>query len=181
MTYRIPPRYRPPARYRYPYYRGYRRAGGPDKATVLIAGAVIALAASGGVKAALPAIRHHHAPAATALSAAAAGSAAQLSTAAANVATGQRLAAGYGWGSGSQWSCLDALWTRESGWRMVWNYQGSGAYGIPQSLPASKMASAGPDYMTSPATQIRWGLTYISQAYGTPCDAWGHETSAGWY
>ena len=108
-------------------------------------------------------------------------SAARMSTAPANVALGQRMAAAYGWGSGSQWSCLDALWTRESGWRMVWNFQGSGAYGIPQSLPASKMATAGADYMTSPATQIKWGLGYISQTYGTPCGAWGHETSAGWY
>ena len=113
--------------------------------------------------------------------AAGAGSAAQMTTASANVATGKRLAAAYGWGSGGQWSCLDALWTRESGWRMVWNYQGSGAYGIPQSLPASKMAAAGADYMTNPATQIRWGLSYIRASYGTPCGAWEHETSAGWY
>jgi hypothetical protein len=98
-----------------------------------------------------------------------------------NVALGQRLASSYGWASGSQWSCLDALWTRESGWRMVWNYQGSGAYGIPQALPASKMASAGADYMTNPATQINWGLGYIRAAYGTPCGAWAHETSYGWY
>jgi hypothetical protein len=108
--------------------------------------------------------------------------AAQLSTAAANVVLGQRMAAAYGWGSGSQWSCLDALWTRESGWRAeVWNYAGSGAYGIPQALPAAKMAAAGADYMTDPATQIRWGLSYIRFAYGTPCGAWAHETSAGWY
>ena len=107
--------------------------------------------------------------------------AARMSTASANVALGKRLAAADGWGSGSQWSCLDALWTRESGWRMVWNYQGSGAYGIPQSLPASKMAAAGADYMTNPATQIRWGLGYIASAYGTPCGAWAHETADGWY
>jgi hypothetical protein len=98
-----------------------------------------------------------------------------------NVALGRRLASPYGWGSGPQWSCLDALWTRESGWRMVWNFQGSGAYGIPQALPASKMASAGADYMTNPATQINWGLGYIRAAYRTPCGAWAHETSYGWY
>jgi cell wall-associated NlpC family hydrolase len=101
--------------------------------------------------------------------------------AAANRALGQRMASAAGWGSGPQWSCLDALWTRESGWLMVWNYQGSGAYGIAQALPASKMASAGPDYMTSPATQVRWGLGYIASRYGTPCGAQTHEEANGWY
>ena len=110
-----------------------------------------------------------------------AGGAAQMSTAAANVALGKKMAAAAGW-AGAQWSCLDALWTRESGWQArVWNYGGSGAYGIPQSLPASKMAAAGADYMADPATQIRWGLSYIAGRYGTPCGAWAHETSAGWY
>ncbi len=98
-----------------------------------------------------------------------------------NVALGQRLAGGYGWGSGPQWTCLDELWTRESGWRMVCNYQGSGAYGIPQALPASKMASAGADYMTNPATQIRWGLGYIRSTYGDSCTAWAHEQADSWY
>ena len=98
-----------------------------------------------------------------------------------NVAIGRQMAARRGW-TGGQWYCLDALWNRESGWRAtVWNYQGSGAYGIPQALPASKMAAAGSDYMTNPATQIRWGLGYIAGRYGTPCGAWSHEQSAGWY
>ena len=116
---------------------------------------------------------HAHAPA----------GGAQTSTAASsNVALGQRLAGGYGWGSGPQWTCLDELWTRESGWQaQVWNTSGSGAYGIPQALPASKMAAAGGDYMTDPATQIRWGLGYIASAYGAPCGAWAHETADGWY
>ena len=92
----------------------------------------------------------------------------------------QMAASGYGWTS-QQATCLDELWTRESGWQMVWNYQGSGAYGIPQALPASKMASAGADYMTNPATQIRWGLGYIQGRYGDPCTAWAHETAANWY
>jgi hypothetical protein len=110
-----------------------------------------------------------------------AGGAAQMSTASSNVALGKRMAAAAGW-AGPQWSCLDALWTRESGWQAeVWNTAGSGAYGIPQSLPADKMAAAGADYMTDPATQIRWGLSYIAGRYGTPCGAWAHETSAGWY
>jgi hypothetical protein len=109
---------------------------------------------------------------------------AQVSAAASpNVALGQRLAGGYGWGSGPQWTCLDALWTRENaGWDPAqWNLAGSGAYGIPQALPASKMAAAGPDYMTDPATQIRWGLGYIHDRYGSPCGAWAHETTDGWY
>jgi hypothetical protein len=104
-----------------------------------------------------------------------------LSSASGNVAIGQRLASAYGWGSGPQWTCLDELWTRESGWRIVWNYQGSGAYGIPQSLPADKMASAGPDWRTNPATEIRWGLGYVRSTYGTPCGAWAHETANSWY
>ena len=106
---------------------------------------------------------------------------ATLTLADSSVALGQQLASGYGWGSGPQWTCLDELWTRESGWQMVWNTQGSGAYGIPQALPASRMAAAGPDYMTDPATQIRWGLAYIASTYGTPCGAWAHEEADSWY
>jgi hypothetical protein len=130
---------------------------------------------------ALAALVAHSRPGNAGVDAAGAGGAAQMSTASSNVALGERMAAAAGW-TGAQWSCLDALWTRESGWRTeVWNYGGSGAYGIPQSLPAGKMAAAGADYMTDPATQIRWGLSYIQSAYGTPCGAWAHETSAGWY
>jgi hypothetical protein len=91
-----------------------------------------------------------------------------------------RLAAADGWPPGER-ACLNWLWTRESGWRIVWNYQGSGAYGIHQALPASKMPAAGADYMTDPVTQIRWGLSYIRRRYGSPCRAWGHETARGWY
>ena len=91
-------------------------------------------------------------------------------------------ASGYGW-TGSETTCLDELWTRENaGWDPTqWNLSGSGAYGIPQSLPASKMAGAGADYMTNPATQIRWGLGYVRDTYGTPCGAWAHEEGSGWY
>jgi hypothetical protein len=82
--------------------------------------------------------------------------------------------------STSQWGCLDALWNHESGWR--YNAENaSGAYGIPQALPGSKMASAGADWLTNPATQIRWGLGYIKNTYGTPCTAWSHEQADGWY
>ena len=85
-----------------------------------------------------------------------------------------------GWGD-DQFSCLVALWNRESGWRVNAYNAGSGAYGIPQSLPGSKMASAGADWETNPATQISWGLGYIGGRYGTPCGAWGHSQSTGWY
>jgi hypothetical protein len=86
----------------------------------------------------------------------------------------------YGFSQATQWSCLDSLWQQESGWQYDAENP-SGAYGIPQALPASKMASAGSDYLTDPDTQIRWGLGYISQVYGTPCAAWAHEVSYGWY
>ena len=87
---------------------------------------------------------------------------------------------GHGWSSG-QFSCLDNLWTRESGWNVYATNPTSGAYGIPQALPGSKMASAGADWQTNPATQIRWGLGYIQATYGSPCGAWAHETAYGWY
>jgi hypothetical protein len=73
------------------------------------------------------------------------------------------------------------LWNKESGWRVNAYNSGSGAYGIPQALPGSKMASAGADWQTNAATQIKWGLGYIKGRYGTPCGAWGHSQSVGWY
>jgi hypothetical protein len=79
-----------------------------------------------------------------------------------------------------QYSCLVSLWDRESGWR-VNAANPSGAYGIPQALPGSKMASAGPNWQTNPKTQILWGLGYISARYGNPCGAWAHSQSTGWY
>jgi hypothetical protein len=85
-----------------------------------------------------------------------------------------------GWGS-DQYDCLVSLWNKESGWNVYAQNKSSGAYGIPQSLPGSKMASAGSDWATNPATQITWGLGYISGRYGTPCGAWGHSQSVGWY
>jgi hypothetical protein len=86
----------------------------------------------------------------------------------------------YGWDS-SQMSCLDSLWTRESNWNPAATNASSGAHGIPQALPGSKMASAGPDWETNPVTQIKWGLGYIQGRYGSPCNAWGHSESHGWY
>ncbi|WP_292870979.1 phospholipase [Microbacterium sp.] len=85
----------------------------------------------------------------------------------------------YGWGDG-QFSCLASLWQKESGWNYR-AYNPSGATGIPQALPGSKMASAGADWQTNAATQIAWGLDYIKRAYGSPCAAWGHSQAMNWY
>ena len=84
-------------------------------------------------------------------------------------------------GSGAEFDCLVALWDRESGWNVYASNPSSGAYGIPQSLPGDKMASAGADWQTNADTQIRWGLGYIQDRYGSPCAAWGHSESNGWY
>ncbi len=86
----------------------------------------------------------------------------------------------YGWAA-SQFSCLQPLWNAESGWNVSAANTSSGAYGIPQALPGSKMASAGADWQTDAATQIRWGLGYIRSVYGSPCGAWSHEQAYGWY
>ena len=83
--------------------------------------------------------------------------------------------------SADQFSCLDSLWTKESGWDPSADNPTSSAYGIPQSLPGSKMASAGADWATNPATQIEWGLGYIQDVYGSPCSAWGHSQAMNWY
>ncbi len=83
--------------------------------------------------------------------------------------------------SEDQFGCLDSLWTRESKWRVNADNPNSSAYGIPQALPGSKMSSAGADWATNPVTQIRWGLGYIEDRYGSPCSAWGHSQSRGWY
>jgi hypothetical protein len=86
----------------------------------------------------------------------------------------------FGFPPKSQFSCLDAIWTRESNWR--YNAENaSGAFGIPQALPGSKMATAGSDWQTNPATQIRWGLGYIKARYGTPCSAWAFWQGHSYY
>jgi hypothetical protein len=92
----------------------------------------------------------------------------------------EAMLASFGWSS-SQFSCLDPLWAHESGWSVTAYNPGTGAYGIPQAVPGGKMASAGPDWQTNAATQIRWGLEYIKGIYGSPCGAWGHEQATGWY
>jgi len=86
----------------------------------------------------------------------------------------------FGWSSG-QFSCLDPLWEHESRWSVTAANPGSGAFGIPQALPGSRMVSAGPDWQTSAATQITWGLRYIRDTYGSPCAAWSHSQATGWY
>jgi hypothetical protein len=80
-----------------------------------------------------------------------------------------------------QFKYLNRLWTRESGWNVRASNPYSGAYGVPQAVPGSKMASAGPHWRTSARTQIRWGLRYIRDRYGSPRRAWNHEAGTGWY
>lgn len=97
-----------------------------------------------------------------------------------NRALGYQLMLEFGFDA-DQWPALDALWTRESGWNHLAENPSSGAYGIPQSLPASKMAVVGDDYRTNPRTQIQWGLAYISARYGVPDRAWAHSERVNWY
>lgn len=99
---------------------------------------------------------------------------------AAQAAARDIMASQYGWGDG-EFSCLVSLWNKESGWNYAAYNGSSGATGIPQALPGSKMASAGGDWATNAVTQVRWGLGYIAGRYGSPCNAWGHSQSVGWY
>ncbi|AMB59715.1 hypothetical protein [Microterricola viridarii] len=121
---------------------------------------------------------------AQAAQAAAAEAAAQLANA--NTPDGARAVARtmaaekYGWGA-DQFSALEQLWQKESGWSYTAYNDSSGATGIPQSLPGSKMATAGADWETSAATQIAWGLDYIARSYGTPAAAWSHSQAMNWY
>lgn len=102
----------------------------------------------------------------------------------ATVAQAQAYAAGAaaqrGW-TGNDWDCLVKLWNRESRWLWYAENASSGAYGIPQSLPADKMAAFGANYRDDAAVQIDWGLWYIAQAYGSPSKAWQHSEQVGWY
>ncbi|MEF2976128.1 phospholipase [Subtercola sp. YIM 133946] len=96
-------------------------------------------------------------------------------------ATAENLASStYGWGS-DQFSCLVSLWQKESGWSYQALNASSGAAGIPQALPGSKMSSVADDWQTNATTQITWGLAYIAGSYGTPCSAWSHSQSVNWY
>ncbi|MGX5697641.1 aggregation-promoting factor C-terminal-like domain-containing protein [Agromyces soli] len=125
------------------------------------------------------------AEAAAAASAGSSGSSGSRPAAPANPSEAQAIArelmaSMYGWGD-DQFGCLVELWNHESGWRTNAGNQSSGAYGIPQALPGSKMAAYGDDWETNPATQIKWGLSYISGRYGTPCGAWDSFNAQGWY
>ena len=95
-------------------------------------------------------------------------------------AIARSMMSGYGW-SDSEFSCLENLWNRESSWNYQAQNASSGAYGIPQALPGAKMSEVADDWATNPSTQITWGLGYISGRYGTPCSAWAHSESVGWY
>ncbi|MGI9155998.1 MAG: lytic transglycosylase domain-containing protein [Marmoricola sp.] len=83
--------------------------------------------------------------------------------------------------STSEFGCLDRIWSQESGWNVHADNPSSSAYGIPQALPGSKMSSAGPNWSSSAETQIRWGLGYIRDRYGSACGAWGFKAGHGWY
>ncbi|MGH3273428.1 MAG: lytic transglycosylase domain-containing protein [Streptosporangiaceae bacterium] len=87
----------------------------------------------------------------------------------------------FGFSAAAQFPCLNDIYSRESGWRYNAENGESGAYGIPQALPGSKMATAGPDWQTDVTTQIRWGLGYIQGRYGTPCGAWSFWEAHSWY
>jgi hypothetical protein len=86
----------------------------------------------------------------------------------------------FGW-TWRQFKYLNLLWDAESSWNVSAENPSTGAFGIPQAVPGSKMSAAGPDWQTDAATQIRWGLGYISAAYGSPRSAWEHEVTYGWY
>jgi hypothetical protein len=86
----------------------------------------------------------------------------------------------HGWGS-FQFACLNKLWTKESNWRYKARNKSSGAHGIPQALPATKMESIGTDWRTNPVTQIKWGLRYIEVRYETPCKAYKKFQRSNWY
>ena len=85
-----------------------------------------------------------------------------------------------GWDD-AQYACLVSLWNRESHWNVYAENKKSGAYGIPQALPGTKMASVAADWQTNPATQITWGLGYIATRYTDPCGAWTSSEARGWY
>jgi hypothetical protein len=141
-----------------------------EQAAKKAAAARIADAQSSAVPAAQPVTAAQPSPSPTVAPPAASGSPQQIAEA---------MLGSFGWSS-SQFSCLDPLWAHESGWSVT-AANPDGAYGIPQALPGSKMASAGPDWQTDAATQVRWGLEYIQATYGSPCGAWAHEQATGWY
>jgi hypothetical protein len=92
----------------------------------------------------------------------------------------QIIAQKYRW-SDRQFTCLDNLWTKESHWNYKARNKVSGAHGIAQALPATKMEIVGTDWRTNPVTQITWGLKYIQERYEYPCKAWSKSKRSNWY
>ncbi|PWB96509.1 hypothetical protein [Homoserinimonas hongtaonis] len=150
------------------------------EAAIVEADRVAAEAAAAAAAAEAERVAAEAAEAAQAAAAAEAARAASATPAGAQAIARDMMASKYGWGS-DQASCLVNLWQKESGWRVDAYNASSGATGIPQSLPGSKMATHGADWKTNASTQISWGLDYIKRAYGTPCGAWGHSQSVNWY
>jgi hypothetical protein len=97
----------------------------------------------------------------------------------ANQQIGFRLASSYGWGTAGEWGALNKLWTKESDWNNIARNKSSGAYGIAQALPPTKMPAAA--QAGDATTQIAWGLGYIKDRYGSPANAWKHEVAKNWY
>lgn len=83
--------------------------------------------------------------------------------------------------SSTQYECLSAIISRESSWDVHATNPSSGAYGLGQALPGSKMASAGPDWRSNGVTQLKWVLRYMTNRYGSPCAAWEFWRSHSWY
>ncbi|MEU7468103.1 transglycosylase SLT domain-containing protein [Streptomyces sp. NPDC044984] len=127
----------------------------PKKA---LAGAALAAAACGTLIAAAPA------------------QAATAGTAASAQATAKKMI-----GDSAEFQCFSKIVQHESSWNPTATNASSGAYGLVQALPASKMASAGSDWRTNPATQIKWGLDYMKDRYGSACDAWSFWQANHWY
>lgn len=153
---------------------GYRRRMSRRDRARLVVGALVAVLALAGLGNVTGSSSASSSGATTASAAAAPASVSG------NVATGQALASGYGWGSGQQWNCLYDLWMQESSWNNT-AQNASGAYGISQALPPSKLPAAALPPESSASAQISWGLSYIQTTYTDPCGAWSHEEADGWY
>jgi resuscitation-promoting factor RpfB len=102
-------------------------------------------------------------------------------SAALNQAKAKAMCIPFGWSTGNEWAALVALWNQESGWNQYATNPTSGAYGIPQALPASKMGRLANPPFSLASAQIAWGLRYIRQRYGDPIAAWHHEQANNWY
>ncbi|AZM53002.1 hypothetical protein DMA15_10665 [Streptomyces sp. WAC 01529] len=145
-----------------------RRIASPKKA---LSGGLVAAAATGMVFAAAPA---QAATPTTTKAAVAAAAPAAAPTSAKAIAKAKI-------SDPAQFAAFDKIVSHESGWDVNATNSSSGAYGLVQALPGSKMASAGADWKTNPETQIEWGLKYMNERYGSPVGAWNHWQANGWY